>query len=212
MTRTPTMPPIRRTGLSHMPFLASDRGGFLLVFSRSDETPQRVPQYHPTDTTRVWKLFILRFDRRGELDGDVLPVRSALPDNEVECSPCLSHSGGAYHLSFIATRGHGMAPIRHRLYRASGRSPHDLGTPRPVSDDECYCGFARPGLVAAAAGTDGRIELRGGRRRVLDTDFRSISRIGYCFDAPQRLLITGALQAGGTTRGRPPINGRSSTT
>jgi hypothetical protein len=165
----------------------------LLAFARSLFAPRRVPQYSPSGTTRIWRLAYVQYDPAAGKWGSVRALRTGLPGNEVECSPCVSIHDGQFDVSFIGTANHGIGRLEHRLFRMSGHSLEHLTRAVPVSRDECFSGFWRPDLSALATGHDGEIRLSGSINARLDTGFQEIARISFMDDFPHRLLITGAV-------------------
>lgn len=192
---------------SHMPFLSRIGGRSVLVFSRSGVRPRRVPRYHGRDARRVWRLYHVELEQEEPDLNEARPIPTGSEPNEVECSPCVCERGGEVHLSFIGTRGHGWAPVQHRLYRMSGPSLGDLGRPQLVVKRPCYCGFWRPDLMATGSGKDGRIRvLHGDKKLRLVTDFRELGRVSFCAGEPLRLLITGVLRGEMSSVGGEPVH------
>jgi len=176
-----------------MPFLCRADERFIILFARSTRAPRRVPQYSPSGTKRIWRLAATSFDPRTRQWGTVRPLHTGLARNEIECSPCLSTDREQVHASFIGTVNHGTGILGHRLYRMSGPGLDRLSPARPVSSDECACGFWRPDLAALASGTDGEIRMRGSINAHLETPFQEINRVSFTDDDRHCLLITGVL-------------------
>ena len=197
--------------LSHMPFIARTGGRLLVLFSRTQEVDHRVPRYGRTRTGRVWKLhyteLIEAMPAGAELQTSAATrLETGLDANEVECSPCLWLAEEKVHLSFIGTSGHGTGPLRHRLYKMSGRDLNSLGPAETVSEQECFCGFWHPGMTVIGDGS-GLLQLTvaDGLPRELDTGFARIARVSYCADSPSLLLVTGGDRE---TPQRPTSSGR----
>lgn len=131
--------------------------------------------------------------------GATRSLPTGLAENEEECSPTVSDFRGGVQVSFIGRvagakpSGKTLFGVAHRLFVMRGPDIHHLGPAAMFSDEQASCGFVRPDLAILANGADGIARIIGGRARTLATSFEQLHRISYCFDRPDRILITGSL-------------------
>jgi hypothetical protein len=184
----------------HMPFLFHRDGQLQGVFSESVRRFRRRGGAIVPHRSAAWKLqWIMPLVPASGL------IHTGLSEDEDECSPTVCQADGGIQLSFIGTLLDERPAVKtldgasHRLIVMKGADIDSLGPATRFSDDECYCGFARPDVAILASGVDGTARIVGRRSKTLKTSFSQLGRISYCFDAPSTILITGIVR-----RGRPP--------
>jgi hypothetical protein len=177
---------------AHMPFAFRRDRHLQAVFSQSVPRFRRRRGQIVSARPTAWKLqWVMPFvPAMGE-------IRTGLAANEDECSPTLCEAPGELQLSFIGTLRAEKPNVKtldgasHRLFVMKGPEINQLQSATRYSDEECYCGFARPDLAILASGVDGNARIVGRKAKTLKTSFQQLARISYCFDAPSKLLITG---------------------
>ena len=190
---------------SHMPFF----DGKTLVFSRSDRLMSRrcrpddpmwikmhkeqslrgehiIPRIHRGLSYRLWKLAYCQWNNR-----NAQRLETGLPEDAVECSPTFYRAGNETHVSFIG----GVLSdnrMRYLLYSMSGPSWNRLSQAKPVLEEPALFGFVSPRHICF--GDDNILfarDRKSGEERLLQLPLPMITRVSYCAEDHDKLLISG---------------------